>query len=709
MNKRKSLLGMQPVCAFCLRLVVPILLLRAVPAHAETATNQVNVTSSPTGNSAGVNSTNPSPDLTQMSLEQLMQIQVPEVETASKFEQKATEAPADATVIASDEIKKYGWRTLGDLLASVPGFYISNDRDYQYVGVSGVNLGDANNRILLLVNGHRINDNLDDSAQVDTSFILDVDLIDRVEIIRGPGSVLYGNNAFFAVINVITRQGKDVNGVEGSGTYGSYDEGSGRVTVGGQFTNSLQFLLSGTIYNNNGVGDLYFPQYQAWNNGIAHHMDADNFQSFFGSVSYWDLTLEGGYINRQKINPTAADNTSFNNSLLQSIDDRSYVTLKYAHQFDGGWNVLGDVYYDQSGKELGYPFAANPSLPPYGGPEASFQQVRETGQWAGLEAQVNKKIFDKDTLTFGGEYRNDFEQNLSVYSDGSLAGVPLETNRQNYAIFGQADIAVLDNLHVNAGVRYDKYGNYTPDWSPRAALIYNPWQQSTFKFVYGTAFRDPNILELVLAGDNTDVKPEKISSYEFIYEQGINRFLRSSIMAYYNRMDDLIGLGESAVDTNLNAETFGLEPSLEAKWNDFGARLSYSLQRTQNRDTKVGLPDSPENMIKLNISAPLYKDKLFAGLEVQYTGPGKTEVYTPPPLPPVIGSATVTPGPNSPGFTVVNLTLYSHDLFIKNLELSAGVYNLFDTKYYEPASDFHLEPYIQQDGISFRIKATYRF
>jgi iron complex outermembrane receptor protein len=684
------------------RYIAAVLLLLAVAARADNSTNQIAATA--------VNGTNQSPNLTDMSLEQLMQIQVPVVETASKFEQKATEAPADATVITSDEIKKYGWRTLGDLLETVPGFYISYDRDYSYVGVSGVNLGDANNRILLLVNGHRINDNLDDSAQVDSSFILDMDLIDRVEIIRGPGSVLYGNNAFFAVINVITRQGKDINGVEGSGTYGSYDEGSGRATIGGQFTNSLQFLLSGTIYNNNGVGDLYFPEYQAWNNGIAHHMDADNFQSFFGSVSYWDLTLEGGYINRQKINPTAVEASSFNNSLLQSIDDRSYVTLKYAHQFDGGWDVLADVYYDQSDKELDYPYPANVSTVPYGGPEATFQQVREMGQWAGLEAQVNKKIFDKDTLTFGGEYRNDFEQNLNVTETGAAFGTAaLESSRQNYAVFGQADVAILDNLHANAGVRYDEYGDYTPDWSPRAALIYNPWQQSTFKFVYGTAFRDPNILELVLAGGNTDVKPEKISSYEFIYEQGINRYLRSSVMAYYNHMDNLIGLGESAVDANFNAETFGLEPSLEAKWKDFSARLSYSLQRTENRDTGAGLPDSPENMIKLNFSAPIYQNKLFAGLEVQYTSQSKTEVYTPPPLFPLVGSATITPGPNSPGYTVVNLTLFSHDLFIKNLELSAGVYNLFNTKYYEPSSDFHLEPYLQQDGINFRIKATYRF
>ena len=166
MNKRKSLLGIQPACAFCLRHVATVLLLLAVAVRADNSTNQATVTAAPLGASAAVNSTNQPPNLTDMSLEQLMQIQVPEVETASKFEQKATEAPADATVITSDEIKKYGWRTLGDLLASVPGFYSSYDRDYDYVGVSGVNLGDANNRILLLVNGHRINDDLNDSAPV---------------------------------------------------------------------------------------------------------------------------------------------------------------------------------------------------------------------------------------------------------------------------------------------------------------------------------------------------------------------------------------------------------------------------------------------------------------------------------------------------------------------------------------------------------------
>src|SRR6185437_10041713 len=166
-------------------------------------------------------------DLTEIPIEKLIEISVPTVVTASKFEQKTTEAPSSTTVITSSEIKRYGWRTLGDLLESVQGFYVSYDRNYQFLGARGVNLGDFNSRILLLVNGHRVNNDLNDGAFIDTAFILDMDLIDHVEIIRGPESLLYGNNAFFGVINLITRPGKQVDRVEGSAPHGSFNAWSG--------------------------------------------------------------------------------------------------------------------------------------------------------------------------------------------------------------------------------------------------------------------------------------------------------------------------------------------------------------------------------------------------------------------------------------------------------------------------------------------------
>jgi iron complex outermembrane receptor protein len=114
-----------------------------------------------------------------------------------------TEAPSSVTIVTSEDIRRYGYRTLAELLRSVRGFYTSYDRSYTSLGVRGFGQpGDYNSRILLLLDGHRLNDNIYDSAMLGTEFILDIDLIERVEISRGPGSSLYGNNAFFAVVKL---------------------------------------------------------------------------------------------------------------------------------------------------------------------------------------------------------------------------------------------------------------------------------------------------------------------------------------------------------------------------------------------------------------------------------------------------------------------------------------------------------------------------
>jgi outer membrane receptor for ferrienterochelin and colicins len=636
--------------------------------------------------------TNQAPDLTAIPLESLMQIEVPTVYSASKFEQKATEAPSSTTVITSDEIKRYGYRTLADILESVQGFYVSYDRNYAFLGARGVNQGDFNSRILLLVNGHRVNNDLNDGAYIDTAFIVDVDLIDRVEIIRGPGSVLYGNNAFFGVINVITRQAKQVENVEASGAYGSFNSYSGRVTVGRQFTNGLQFLLSGTYYNSDGPENLFYPQFNtpSQNNGVAHNLDNDGYGSFYGSVNYQDFTLEGAFIDRQKGNPTAQFATVFDDPRLRTDDDRSYATLKYEHKFESELDVSADVYYDRSDLRIGYPEPAPTSL---------FVQ-QETGEWVGGEVQVNQKIWDRHVLTVGAEYRNDFKQDNRLFqpSTGDVF-TDVRSSRRNYGIFGQGDFTIVTNLHVNAGVRYDQYGHFDSSVSPRAALIYDPFPQSTLKFIYGTAFRDPNFLELSDPRFQ-DIKPEKITSYEGVYEQGIGQSLRSSVSGYYNRVDDLIDF-ENGSFTNVNADTLGMELALEGKWkSDIRTRLSYTLQHTENRDNHAGLPDSPMHMVKFNASAPLWKDKIFAGLEVQYTSKRHT-VFTDL-------SGDTLAGPDAPDFAVVNFTLFSQNL-VPNLDVSASVYNLLDSNYYDPASRFHLQNAIKQDGRTFRLKLTYRF
>jgi iron complex outermembrane receptor protein len=650
--------------------------------------------------------TRPEATAGDLSIEQLGNIEVPVVEGASKYKQKTTEAPSSVTIIVSDEIKKQGYRTLADLLRNVPGLYVSYDRLYSFLGIRGFNLGDYNNRVLLLINGHRINDSLSDGAFIGTEFILDVDLIDRVEIIRGPGSSLYGANAFFAVINVITRKGRDMagNGAEVSGEAASHDSYKGRVSYGKRFNNGLELLLSGTIYESLGHGTLYFPDFdqrihpevlRARDNGVARNLDADRFKSAFGSLGFRDFSVEGGYITREKSNPTAPNASDFNDPRSRTTDDRGYASVKYAHSFPGIVDVSAQLYYDRHESRTFYPFVAQ------GGMLIRDEQI---GEWWGTEVQFIKRMWERLTLTLGGEYRDDFrqEERFRNAQTGAIVGTPIETNRQNYGIYLEGDLAILTNLHVNAGFRYDQYGDYDPAFNPRAALIYNPFDESTFKFIYGTAFRAPNFFELRDRRFASSIKPETISTYELVYEQGIAKHLRSSVAGFYNQIDDLIRFEGGRYLNIEGADAKGVELSLDAAWaSGIRGRISYTFQHTEDRASGDRLTDSPEHLGALSLTAPVLKDKIFASVQLQYVSRRTTSFFD-------ASTQTQAVGPDVAGHAIVNLTLFGQNL-AKGLDLSASVYNVLDKRYSDPATPFHQQASIEQDRRTFRVKLTYRF
>ena len=642
-------------------------------------------------------------DLTELPLEALMDIEVPKVFGASKLEQKETEAPASVTVVTADEIKKYGHRTLADVLQSVQGFNVSYDRNYAFLGTRGLSLGDFNDRMLLLVDGHRVNNNFNDGAAIGTDFILDVDLIDRVEVIRGPGSVLYGNNAFFGVINVVTRRGRQLNGFEVSGEYGEFDTYKTRVSYGKLFTNGVEVLLSGTYYDSGGQDRLFYREFNtpAQNNGVAQNMDGDASGSFFASLGYTDFTLEGGFNRREKVNPTAQfPSTTFNDSRFRTSDERSYSALKFAHSFPEVVDVTAQVYYDRYTHEIGYPqsvLAGDTVV------WSGFSTEKDVGEWWGAELQLNKRLWDRHVITLGVEYRDDFRQeSQTVVQDMPDQDSRTNTSRQSYGVYLQGDFAVLTNLHLIAGMRYDQYGDFDPAINPRVALIYNPWEKSTFKAIYGTAFRAPSFYE-VSTSDHL-LKPEEITSYELVYEQDIGRHLRSSVSGFYNEMSDLLVFSSGSF-TNFNAQTKGVELALETFWpSGIRGRASYSFQDT--RDTAAGwdVPDSPNHLLKFNLSVPLIRDKLFAGVEFQYAS-NRRSLHN---ITDTFGQPLTVQGEDAAGFGIVNLTLFSQNL-VKNLEFSASVYNVLDSRYSDPASSFHTQDIIAQDGRSFRLKLTYRF
>lgn len=644
------------------------------------------------------------PDLKSLSIEELMTIDVQTVVSASKREQKVTEAPSSVTLITAKDIRAYGYRTLADALRSVRGFFVTYDRNTSYAGVRGfARPDDFNTRILLLVDGHRMNDSVYDKASIGNEFILDIDLIERIEISRGPGSALYGSNAFFAVVNVITRRGKELNGTEVSGEAASFGTGKGRVSFGKKQQDGSEALISGTAYESGG-DRLYFREYdpgnpfhdpRAGNNGVAEYRDGEQFSSAFTKWSSQGFTVEGAFITRSKEIPTAGDGADFNDPGNRITDDRAFVDAKYARSIGQKTDVTARVYYDSSAYQ-------GDSL--YSG---IVNRDAISGMGLGGELQLNTKLSGMHRVMVGAEYDDNRQQNQRN-SDQDPYSLYLNDERSSrtWASYIQDEVTLTPAVILNAGVRYDQTSFSGATTNPRIAMIFNPAAGSTVKLLYGSAFRSPNVYELYYQSPassppliaNPELRPEKISMYELVYDQHLGAGLRATADGYYYKINDLINKTSDAagnlVFTNIEeVEAGGLELDLEKRWaGGVNSRISCALQRATNTLTGDVLTNSPGRLAQLNITMPVVKERLIAGIEEQYTSDRKTVSGK------VIGELWLT-----------NLTVLARSS-ARMAEASVSVTNLFNRNSSDPAPpDLAPLTAIQQDGRALRFKVTYAF
>lgn len=647
---------------------------------------------------------NPPPDqvltrLKQLSLEDLGAVEIQTVYGASKHEQTLSEAPSPVTIVTADEIKKAGYRTLAEILNSVGGFYVTYDRSYTVLGMRGVNRpGDFGGRILLMVDGHHLNDPVYDSAFGGTEFPLDVDLIERVEIIRGPGSSLYGDNAFFAVINVITRRGRAVNGPEASFSAGSYDTYTGRASYGKHFTNGLELLLSGTLLESEGHDWLSFPEFSTVNGGNARGIDGQSVKQAFASLSYGDFSLQGLFGHRHKDLPTAAYGAVFNDPRLFIVDERAFADLKYEHEFGGEWQVLARAYFDH------YRFAEDTPVPDLLVPgQVVLNHDDALARWYGLEAQISRQFFERHRVTLGGEARWEEVVNQKNF-DRDPPQTYLDANNPitTLSLYLQDEFAVLTNLTLNAGVRYDHVGSFGSTVNPRAGLIYRPWAPTTFKLLYGEAFRAPNAYERGYEvpgfSANPSLGPETIRSYQFVWEQQIGPHLQTSVTPFYNDIHSLIDevtdpltLNEQFIN-QAAVDVWGAEIEVRGHWaHGLRTRASYTFAQATDTQSGQWLNNSPTHLAKFSLAVPLYREKIYLSPELV-----------------AMSRRSTGQGNLVRGFALANLTLFSHDL-LPRLEFSGSIYNVFDTKYRDPVSPDFVQDSLEQDGRTFRLKLTYRF
>jgi iron complex outermembrane receptor protein len=624
-----------------------------------------------------------------LSLEQLMHVRVEPVFGASRRVQPVTEAPASITIVTADQIARYGYRTLADVLASVRGLYVTSDRNYDYLGVRGFSRpGDYDTRVLLLVNGHRMNDNVYDQASIGGDFGLDPSVFDRVEIIRGPASALYGTSAFLAVVNVITKKAGGFEGASveaGGGTFGTL---ATRTVAGRRVSRDFGYLVSVAAGRTAGQRRLYFPAFDApaTNNGVAERADAESVQQSFAQIAFKHLTVTGAFGRRPKHVPTAAFDARFNDARYVTTDTRSYLDAEFDLATAAGRATVrvsldhyiyrGLVPYD----------GLSPGAPSY------LQHDDGVGTWWGVDARLTRALGARHTLTGGGEVRfNPLQRQMLTDADPTVS-FDIRGQSTVGAVYAQDELRLTRSLLVDGGARLDAYAGYQRI-SPRIGLIVRLSDNESIKLLYGRAFRAPNAYERLFYPANrasNNLRPEDVATSEIAWERYTGTRLRTSVSGYVNRIDHLVTLvdvpgGTGALDDleyrNANrVDARGVETEAEVRLQSGLEWLaSYAWQDTRDAATNAPVTNSPRHLAKFRMSAPIPRTSVTPAVEVQ-----------------ALSSRSTPAGTTVRRVATVNFIATAR--IQGGLDLTATVRNLFGVRYADPASAEHVPDAIPQDG-----------
>jgi iron complex outermembrane receptor protein len=618
-------------------------------------------------------------DVTQLSLEQLLET---EYIPARRIARQISDAPSAVSIVTAQDIRDFGYQTLADILKSMRGLYVTTSLNYDFLGGRGFGLpGDYAGRIMLTIDDYPTNDNFYNQIFIGEDALIDVEMIERVEFIPGPGSTTYGNSAFLGVVNIVTKNGRDFDAVQLAADGGDNGKRRHRLTYGKRLENGVEFLLSASEYKDDGIG-IKFPELDGWmpfsgapytNKEISPLKKAENKRLFFKG-GYAGLTWELASVRK-----TTQDNAfvgmhepSLDGVIMERIDENSFASIKYDSELGENLNSSTHVY---SGRNF-YQFDVAGSYPYF---------EKSTGRWWGADFKFVGTWLDEHRLLFGAEYRKDYQQRYELdFIDfyGAPFQFAYDTDTRTVSFYAQDEYTLNDRLMLILGLRHDNSSASDGYTSPRMAVVYSPLPTSTFKLSYGKAFRNANPWEEINSFSTEKIDPERMATTELVWQQQLTSTTQLTASLYRNRVTDAVLKPYSGL------ETVGQEIGIQYIQED-GFRVSASVTH-QNTEDELGswLINSPRWINKLNLVQPLLQNRAAVGFELQYISSRLN-----------YDRATVKSN------TLANITLSSARI-IPNAHLSLNLRNLFDERQENVLNGFILRS-VPIDGRSLWISLEY--
>lgn len=440
----------------------------------------------------------------QSQLIDLKLVPLRQVAAASRFTENIEDAPSSITVLDGQELRAFGYPTIAEALRGVRGFATSYDRVYNSAAIRGLgDVRDYGNRLLVLQDGTVMNDNILASSYIGSDGRADLGDVDRIEIVRGPGSLVYGTGAMSGVVNLVPKAKDEESSVHvGGGTYDNsviHGRAGFHVNFNQAKTAGMWASVSGA--RSDGINLDVEPRDPAEGTSRTFNQ-VDFFRSVGTAGRAWvgPVTAQWFFHQRQQHLPTGTYGTFPNDARNYYRDQRFMAEIRAEPRISDTFSIMARAHANQYTFHGAYFY----DPPPIEGFDEDF-----VGTWFGGEARGVITPTQSLRLTIGGEVQGHPEANMSgcgnYVANGnkckSLDEDPDNTYldvRQNYvtgAVYGLADWGAARWVRLSAGVRGDFSSLIAPQIVARGAIILKPWNGGVIKVMGGNAFRRPSIFE----------------------------------------------------------------------------------------------------------------------------------------------------------------------------------------------------------------------